>query len=74
MPRGGLSLKEKDDIVNVRCVIRGEPARMIRELKRRGTVTSVKEAVVQGIYTYYDTILQLDLKRLEVEGSRGPSN
>jgi len=47
---------------------------MIRELKRRGTVTSFKQAIVQGIYTYYDTILQLDLKRLEVEGSRDPSN
>ena len=35
-------MREKDDVVNVRCVIRGEPARMIRELKRRGTVTSFK--------------------------------
>ena len=67
-------MRKKDDAIHVRCIIKGEPARMIRELKRRGTVTSVKEAVVQGIYTYYDTILQLDLKRLEVEGSRGPSN
>jgi len=63
-------LKEKDGTVHVRCVIKGEPARMIRELKRRGTVTSFKQAVVQGIYAYYDTILQLDLKRLEVERSR----
>ena len=64
----------KDDTVHVRCVIKGEPARMIRELKRRGIVTSVKEAVVQGLYAYYDTILQHDLKRLEVERLRDPSN
>ena len=63
-------MRKKDDAIHVRCIIKGEPARMIRELKRRGTVTSVKQAVVQGIYTYYDTILQLDLKRLEVERSR----
>ena len=38
---------------------------MIRELKRRGTVASVKEAVVQGIYDYYDDLLRRDLRRLE---------
>jgi len=35
-------LREKDDIVHVRCIIKGEPARMIRELKRRGIITSAK--------------------------------
>lgn len=45
-------MTEKDDVVHVRCVINGEPARIIRELKRRGTVASVKEAVVQGICDY----------------------
>ena len=28
-------MTEKDYIVHVRCVIKGEPASMIRELKRR---------------------------------------
>jgi len=35
-------MREKDDVVHVTCNIKGEPAWMIRELKRRGTVTSVK--------------------------------
>lgn len=58
-------MTEKDDVVHVRCVINGEPARIIRELKRRGTVASVKEAVVQGICDYYDDLLRRDLRRLE---------
>ncbi|MCW4048745.1 MAG: hypothetical protein NWE89_03310 [Candidatus Bathyarchaeota archaeon] len=67
-------MKKKDDVVHVRCIIKGEPAQIIQELKRRGTVTSVKEAIVLGLYAYYDTILQLDLKRLEIEKSRNPDN
>ena len=55
----------KDDVVHVRCVIKGEPASMIRELKRRGTVASVKEAVVQGLCDYCDDLLRRDLRRLE---------
>ena len=58
-------MRENDDAVNVRCVIRGEPARMIRELKRRGTHTRVKEAAVQGLCAYYDDYLRRDLRRLE---------
>ncbi len=38
---------------------------MIRELKRRGTVASVKEAAVQGLCDYYDDLLGRDLGRLE---------
>lgn len=58
-------MRENDDIVHVRCVIKGEPARMILEPKRRGTVASVKEAVVQGICEHYDDLLRRGLRRLE---------
>ena len=58
-------MREKDDVVHVRCVISGEPTRIIRELKRIGTITSVKEAVVHGICDYYDDLLRRDLRRLE---------
>jgi len=46
--------------------MKGRPASVIRELKRRGTVTSAKEAAVQGICDCYDDYLRRDLRRLEV--------
>jgi len=44
-------LREKDDVVHVRCIIKGEPARMIRELKRRGTyrITERGRRLLQAI-------------------------
>ena len=57
--------------VYVKCVLTGEPARIVLELKRRGVVCSVKEAVVQGLLVYYDVVLERDLRRREAEGRAG---
>jgi hypothetical protein len=43
----------------------------VLELKRRGVVCSVKEAVVQGLLVYYDVVLERDLRRREAEGRAG---
>ena len=47
--------------VHVRCVIYGDVARMYRELESRGLVKSVREAVTQGITTYYEKVMERDL-------------
>ena len=47
----------------MKCTLSGEPARIVRELKGRGIVASVREIVVHGILEYYEKILQRDLKQ-----------
>jgi len=40
-----LTLKEPETVY-VKCTLRGEPARIVAELKERGVVKSAREAVV----------------------------
>ncbi|HUV55135.1 MAG TPA: hypothetical protein VMW03_08020 [Candidatus Krumholzibacteriaceae bacterium] len=49
------------EIVHVRCVLRGDVARMYRELESRGLVKSVREAVTQGISAFYEKVMERDL-------------
>ena len=53
------------DIVYVKCELEGKPAKIIRELKRRGMVKSVREAVVQGLLTYWDQVMVRDLREAQ---------
>jgi len=53
--------QEQPDPVNVRCILYGDVARMYRELESRGLVKSVREAVTQGITTYYERVMERDL-------------
>jgi len=53
--------QEQPDPVNVRCILYGDVARMYRELESRGLVKSVREAVSQGITTYYEKVMERDL-------------
>ena len=46
----------------VKCELEGKPAWIIKELKKRGMVKSVREAVVQGILTYWDQVMVRDLR------------
>jgi hypothetical protein len=41
--------------------IRGEPARIVEELKRRGIVRSNTDAFVQGVYALYKNVVERDL-------------
>ncbi len=56
--------------IYVRCTLSGEPARIVRELKERGVVASVREAVVHGILTYYEKVLQRDLDQARLRASQ----
>jgi len=48
--------------VYVKCTLRGEPARIVLELKERGIVRSAREAVVQGLLAFYEKITEQDLR------------
>jgi len=65
MPRGNGRVKSVE-VIHVRCSIKGEPAQLLRELKERGIVSSVRGAVVQGILALYEETLERDLKRAQV--------
>lgn len=63
-----LTLKDPRKVY-VKCTLRGEPARIILELKERGIVKSVREAVVQGLLTFYEKTMERDLKRAQARTS-----
>jgi hypothetical protein len=63
-------LREGEERLYVKCMLRGEPARMVRELKRRGIIKSVREAVVQGILILYERTTERDLKMAQARASR----
>jgi hypothetical protein len=51
-----------EDVVYVKCVLRGEPARIIRELKGRGVACSVREIVVQGLLALEEKTLEREIR------------
>jgi hypothetical protein len=61
---------EKPEKVYLKCVLRGDPALIVLELKERGIVGSVREAVVQGLFAFYEGILERDLRRAQVASAR----
>lgn len=63
-----LTLKENDK-VSVKCTLKGELPWIFLELKERGIVKSVREAMVQGLLAIYDRTMERDLKRTHVRAS-----
>ena len=53
------------DIVWVKCELEGKPAWIIRELKMCWMVKSIREAVVQGILTYWDPMMARALREAQ---------
>jgi hypothetical protein len=65
-----ISGEPPDYKVSVRCIISGEPARIFLELKRRGLVRSTRDAVVQGLMSLHERIVQRDLKLAQLKASQ----
>ena len=61
---------EKPEKVYLKCTLKGDQALIILELKERGIVGSVREAVVQGLFAFYEKILKRDLRRAQVASAR----
>lgn len=66
--------RRKDNLyeerVRINCEVRGKPAEIFNELRRRGLVTSARDAVVQGLACLYEKVLERDLKEAQLKASR----
>lgn len=56
--------------MRVNCEISGEPARIFLELKQRGIVSSARDAVVQGLLSLHERVLQRDLQLARLKASQ----
>jgi hypothetical protein len=56
--------------VSVRCIISGDPAKIFLELRRRGLVRSTRDAVVQGLMSLHERVVQRDLKIAQLRASQ----
>ena len=59
--------------LHVKCKLEGDPARMFRELKQRGVVDTVKDAVKQGFIALYENVTERDLREAQSRARRGDS-
>jgi hypothetical protein len=62
--------KFEDEKARINCEIRGKPAEIFNELKRRGLITSARDAVVQGLACLYEKVLERDLREAQLKASR----
>jgi len=53
--------------IRINTTIKGEPAKQLLELKRRGIVITNTDAVVHGIRLLYQQIVEQDLKKAQLE-------
>lgn len=62
------------EILHVRCVLEGDVVRMYRELESRGLVKSVREAVTQGLASFYEKVMERDLLEARARASLRRAN
>ena len=61
--------KENSRKLFVKCELEGKPAEVYRELKRRGIVKSIREAVSHGLLALYDQQMMRDLRAAQAHTS-----
>ena len=57
--------------VRVNTIIMGEPARWLKEWKRRGLVTSYTDAIIQALRAMHERVTEQDLKIIQLRNMRG---
>lgn len=57
---------EDEARLRINTEITGGPARTVRELRRRGWVSSIREAIVLGLKSIEEEMLEQDLKRTQL--------
>jgi len=62
--------KERPARVHIRCVINGEPARVLLELRRRGIIRSNADAVCQGLLALWEKIVRRELEEAQLKASK----
>jgi len=58
---------EESKPLHVKCEIEGKPAEAYRELRKRGIVRSVREAVAHGLLALYDQQMMRDLRAAQAQ-------
>lgn len=56
--------------VRINTSIKGEPAEILLELKRRGIATSNTDAIIQGLLALHEKVVQRDLARARLKSLR----
>ena len=64
------STKPKPFKLEVKCTLKEDPARIVMELKERGVVASIREAVVHGLIAFHEKIVDRDLKIAQLKASK----
>jgi hypothetical protein len=59
-----------EERVWVNFVLVGEPARIIRDVKKRGTAKSTRDVVVQALVALNDRMLERELRSAQVRAQR----
>ena len=59
-----------EDRVWISFVLEGEPARIIRDVKKRGTAKSNRDVVVQALVALNDRMLERELRGAQVRAQR----
>ena len=65
---------EEDKPLFVKCQISGKPAEAYWELKRRGIVKSIREAVSHGLLALHDQQMMRDLRAAQAHTSARVTN
>ena len=56
--------------VHIRCLIDGEPARILTELKNRGLVRSHVDAICQGLVCLWERVVKRQLEEAQLKASK----
>jgi len=70
---GWESRREKSEThprVRINTVVTGEPARWLKEWKRRGIINSYTGAVIQALRTFNQKVTEQDLKQVHLRSLR----
>jgi hypothetical protein len=59
-----------EDHAYIRFTLKGEPARILRDLIKRGIACKYKDAISQALLSYYGEVLDRELKTLKVRDTR----
>mgnify|MGYP006910668156 CR=1 FL=1 len=62
--------RQDGESVRVNITLTGDAARWLREWRRRGLVTSCRDAVVQAFHVMHDKIVEQDLKEARLKTLR----
>ena len=61
---------ESEESIRINITLIGEPAKWLKEWKRRGLVNSNRDAVVQSFRLFYDNIRKSDLEEAQLKHLR----